>query len=757
VKPYSEAQWRAIDELGRRVDADLAALDVRLTQGGEPTFVAAAGGDAPEWNYTASSPGKRQLAARLLRRLHARFAPQGLMLFSQGKWYPGEALPRWAFGLYWRKDGAPLWRDARWIAGEGSNPDHRTEDARRLIGALASKLMVQQDFVMPVYEDPWVALDAESRIPVGVDPLSGNLADGAERAQLARLLRQGLGSVAGYALPLRSESPAAGPRRAAEWRSGRWPQRRERLYLAPGDSRIGYRLPLDTLPEGDEIVRTALCVEARGGVVHVFLPPLDSLEAYLELVAVIERCATELELPVIPEGYEPPPDPSLRVLKVTPDPGVIEVNVQPAADWAELNAITAAVYEEARALSLVAEKFMRDGRRAGTGGGNHITLGGAIPGESPVLRRPALLASLITCWQNHPALSYFFAGQYIGPTCQAPRADEAREDSLRELEIAFREIERLTGTGVLAPEQLDRLLRDLLVDVTGNTHRAEFCIDKLWSPDGPTGRLGLLELRAFEMAPHERMAAVQYLLVRALVAQFWKRPYGGRLAPWGTALHDRFMLPHYIAEDMREVVSILNAAGCAFEFDWLGPFFDFRFPRCGSVVHGGITLELRQALEPWPVLGEAAATGGTSRDVDASLERVQVKVSGIDDQRHVVLCNGRRLPLHPAGAPGEHVAGVRFRARLSPRMLHSTIGLHTPLVFDIVDARSGRSIGGCAYHAANPAGTSYDRLPADAAEAESRCRERFETRRAGASAVKVSTVPAEPGTPYTLDLRRPAE
>jgi len=753
VKPYSEAQWRAIDGLGRQVDADLRTLDVRLTQGGEPTFVASAGGDAPEWNLTAHGAEKRRLAARLLRRLHARFAPQGFMHFGQGKWYPGEALPRWALGLFWHADGRPFWRDTRWIADEESNPGHGAGQARRLIESLAEKLGAPMEFVVPAYEDPWPALDVESSLPANVDPLRGDLGDASERARLARLLRQGLGAVVGYALPLCALTQDAGSRRAVEWRSGRWPLRRERLYVAPGDSPIGYRLPLDALPAGDEVLRAALCVEARDGRIQVFVPPLDSLEAYLTLVEIIERCARELALPVLPEGYEPPAADGLLALKVTPDPGVIEINVHPARGWEDLVAITNTVYEEAKSVGLVAGKFLRDGRRTGTGGGSHITLGGSAPPDSPLLRRPDLLRSLIAYWQNHPALSYFFAGLFIGPTCQAPRVDEAREDSLYELEIAFQQLERLQQSGSPAPEQVDRLLRNLLVDITGNTHRAEFCIDKLYSPDGPTGRLGLLELRGFEMAPHERMAAVQFLLVRALVAQFWTTPYRGRVIRWGTALHDRFMLPHYIAEDMRDVVSMLNTAGCAFEFDWLKPFLEFRFPRCGTAVCDGIKLELQHALEPWPVLGEAATSIGTSRAVDASLERVQVKVGGMDGKRHVVFCNGLQLPLRPTGDPGEHVAGVRFRARLFPSVLHSTIGLQTPLVFDIVDARSGRSIGGCAYHAADPSGKGYDRLPADEVEAEGRCKERFVPRGPSARTISVPPAATAPDAPHSLDLR----
>jgi uncharacterized protein (DUF2126 family) len=471
-------------------------------------------------------------------------------------------------------------------------------------------------------------------------------------------------------------------------------------------------------------------------------------------VSTLEEAARDQHQPIVPEGYEPPPDSAVHVLRVTPDPGVIEVNVHPAADWESLCAITGAVYEEARALGLTAEKWLRDGRRTGTGGGSHITLGGASREESPLLRRPDLLASLITYWQNHPALSYLFSGQYIGPTSQAPRVDEARADSLYELEIAFQQLALLQKAGTPAPATVDRLLRNVLVDITGNTHRAEFCIDKLASPDGPAGGLGLLELRAFEMAPHERMAAVQYLLVRALVARFWRTPYRGALVRWGAALHDRFLLPHFLAADLVEVVSELKRAGCPFEPDWFTPFFDFRFPSCGKVVCGGITLELRHALEPWPVLGEAATSSGTSRAVDASLDRVQVRLSGADARHHLLVCNGRRVPLQPAGAEGEQVAGVRYRARLFSSLLHSTIGVHAPLLFDIVDTRSGRSLGGCAYHVADPDGRTYERLPENPTEAEARRNARFVPHGPGIGAMYAEPEPASPDTPCTLDLRR---
>ena len=745
MSAYSESQWRAIDALGLRVDAELERLGVRLTQGGEPTFVAAAGGDAPEWNFTADGPGKRALAARLLRRLRARFAPGGLLTFGQGKWYPGEALPRWALGLFWRKDGKPLWKNPRLIADEETGATRGIEHARRLIEALAGKLGLEAARVLPAYEDPWPALAAESRLPGGLDALGS----AGERARLSRLLKQGVGPIAAYALPL---APARRKTGASAWKTGRWPLKHGRLYLVAGDSPAGYRLPLDTLPAGKRIVRTALCVEARGGRVRVFIPPLDRLDDYIALVSAIEHCARKLKLAVIPEGYEPPPGASLTMLKVTPDPGVIEVNVHPAPGWNELKAITGVVYREARALGLAAGKFLRDGRWTGTGGGSHITLGGASFADSPPLRRPDLLASLIAYWQNHPALSYLFSGQYIGPTSQAPRVDEARHDSLYELEIAFQELGRLQRReGAIAPEQTDRLLRNLLVDVTGNTHRAEFCVDKLASPDGPTGRLGLLELRAFEMAPESRMALVQFLLVRALVARFWKTPFEGRLVRWGTVLHDRFMLPHQLAADMRAVVAELSAAGFAFEFDWLVPFFDFRFPPCGAVSCGAVTLELRHALEPWPVLGEAATSSGTSRAVDASLDRLQVKVNGLDPARHAVLCNGRRVPLQSTGTAGEYVAGIRYRARMFPSVLHQTIGMHTPLGIEVVET-GGKSLGGCTYHSAPPSGARYARLPASEAEAAARRKARFVPRAATPGKISVPEAQGD-GNTWTLDLR----
>ncbi|MBL8487127.1 MAG: transglutaminase family protein, partial [Rhodocyclaceae bacterium] len=629
TKPYTDEQWQAIEDLGHAVDKELARGDVRLTMGGEPTFVSIDDMDGPEWNFTALSPKKRELAGALLQRLQGRFAPGAVLQFGQGKWYPGEPLPRWALACHWRTDGKPLWRDPALI-DHGDLADRRDPgDAGRFLAALAGRLGLSPRYLIAAFEDVAQAVGQESRWPENFDPLSADLKDPDERLRLARLIERGLGEPAGCVLPLKPLPRKAGRRGATTtggWRSSPWPLKREHLYLIPGDSPLGLRLPLSSLPwvapedmevefERDpfeergglpepgkgrrgkatgkakapakkdydprEIIQTALAVEVRGGVLHVFLPPVNLLEDWVDLIHAIEDTAAELGIPVRLEGYPPPQDPRLRDFRITPDPGVIEVNIHPARTWDELVENTTVLYEEARQSRLGTEKFMLDGRHTGTGGGNHVTLGAATPAGSPLLRRPDVLMSLVTYWQNHPALSYLFSGLFIGPTSQAPRVDEARHESLYELEIAFQQMaERLRpGEESLQPWLVDRLLRNLLVDLSGNTHRAEFCIDKLYSPDGAAGRLGLLEFRGFEMPPHARMSLLQMLLLRALVARFWRQPHQGGLIRWGTELHDRFMLPHYVAQDMTDVVADLRRAGYPFELEWFAPFFEFRFPR----------------------------------------------------------------------------------------------------------------------------------------------------------------------------------
>jgi len=813
TKPYSDEQWDAVLALGDRVDGELEAGDVRLTMGGEPTFVSIDDMDGEEWSTAAMGPAKRQLATTLLGRLRDAFAPGSLLHFGQGKWYPGESLPRWAFTCYWREDGVPLWRDPALVGDPDRDDGFGTGEARTFAEALAERLGVDPACVITAYEDPLTYIHKERQLPVDVDPEHNDLANPEERERLRRVFSRGLGTPTGFVLPLVRLAGKDGP----TWQSGLWMLRSRHLFLVPGDSPVGLRLPMDSLPTGQSFevvpsdpmapgapfgpgaavrparvqmrraerrivtaddpggvrqrvqeqtlakphastqpyVRTALSVEARHGTLWTFLPPVRSAADYVDLIAAIEDTAAALAMPVLIEGYPPPYDARLRQIKVTPDPGVLEVNVHPARSWRELVATTTTLYDEARASRLGTEKFMLDGRHTGTGGGNHLVLGGLTPTDSPFLRRPDLLRSFAGYWLNHPSLSYLFSGVFIGPTSQAPRVDETRPDAVYELEIAMAELNRQREQpGGTPPWLVDRLFRNLFVDVTGNTHRAEFCIDKLFSPDSATGRLGLVEMRAFEMPPHARMSLVQQLLVRTLLAWFWRAPYDAPPIRWGTRLHDRFLLPYYVEHDFTMVIDDLRRAGYAIDRAWFAPHLEFRFPVYGRVIYDGVDVELRQAIEPWYVLGEEPGAGGTARYVDSSVERLQVRVRGLQPERFTLACNQVQLPLQPTGTEGEFVCGVRYRAWQPPRCLHPTIPVHTPLVVDVVDTGARRAIGGCTYHVAHPGGRNYATLPVNSNEAEARRRARF---------FGFGHTPGSPMTlvmhenrefPSTLDLRR---
>jgi uncharacterized protein (DUF2126 family) len=782
TRPFTEEDWLQVEQVAHRVDADLVAQDVRLTMGGEPTFVGIDEPESPQWNIDALGPMKRTRGLALIRCLREKVAPGALLHFGQGKWYPGEPLPRWALSCCWRADRVPVWENIDLIAREDQAYNFGAADAFQYIEALTRRLQVSFENVLPAYNNAAEATDP-----------------------------------AGYILPIRRRQSAG----RLFWSSQLWFPRPECLLLSPGDSPIGYRIATESIPwvapdeleyeqeaapfaaqfeariklpsrpgrrldlfqkspvadplpalssaaeTAPELIRPALCVQAREGRLHVFLPYASKLPDYLDLVAAVEDTCEYLQKAVWLEGYAPPSDPRLRSFSLTPDPGVLEVNLPPASDWDELEQINTVLFAEARRNRLTAEKFAYDGSHLATGGGSHIVIGGATVLDSPFLRRPDLLRSMLTFWQNHPSLSYLFSGMYVGPTSQSPRLDEARLDALYELEVAF---SNLPVDGCPS-DMLDGLLRNLLVDVTGNAHRAEFCIDKLYPPEGRGLRLGLLELRAFEMAPHVRMGLIEMLLVRALVSMFWKRPFQGSLVRWGTTLHDRFMLPHFVKRDFFDVLTCLRGSGYNFEEKWFASHMEFRFPKIGSIAAEGVELELRHALEPWNVLAEETTSGRTVRAVDSSFERIQAKVSSFTaESRYAVTCNGRRVPLYstgehspgepalgkPApGEPGEVVGGVRFRARQLSAVLHPTVPVHAPLTFDIIDRWKERSISRCTYHVGSPDGHAYTARPVNATEAADRRQQRFQISDPPPGPIAAPEEEANPIFPMTLDLRFP--
>ncbi len=767
AKPFSDEEWGRVRAVAHAVDRDLLEHDVRLTMGGEPTFVGIDEPESPQWNLEALGAIKRTRGLELIRRLRERTAPGGLLHFGQGKWYPGEPLPRWAFQCISRMDGVPVWENGELIALEDDHTTFDNGDALRFLNALARRLQVEEASILPAFEPADEAGNAKEE-PTG------------------------------FILPLRRRQP--GGRLA--WSSQLWFERPERLTLFPGDSPIGYRITAEmvpfvapdelvyemepygasTLPQlpnrparhpeffgqtpepdplpplsstaetAPELVRPALCVQAVAGRLHVFLPYIPVAADYLDLVAAVEDTCAHLSVAVWLEGYPPKYDPRLRSYGLTPDPGVLEVNLPPTANWDELEELNAILHEEAHANRLIAGKFAYDGGHLSTGGGCHIVMGSTSVLDSPVLRRPDLLRSMVTFWQRHPSLSYLFSGMYVGPTSQYPRVDEARVDALYELEVAFSQL-----NGECPPNILDGLFRNLLVDVTGNTHRAEFCIDKMYPPAGQGLQLGLLELRAFEMPPHFRMGLLQMLLVRALVSVFWRQPFTEDLVRWESTLHDRFMLPHFVEDDFQEVLRYLCSAGIAFEDSWFRTHTEFRFPRIGTVSAEGIELELRQALEPWNVLAEETSSGRTGRSVDSSLERIQLKVTGLAaGSRFVVACNGRRVPLTPVGVAGEAVAGIRYRARRLSATLHPTIPVHTPLVFDLIDTWKGRSVARCTYFAGPPDGRVYTTRPRNADEALARRLERFQVSDPPPGPMPTPEAEKNKVFPMTLDLRFPA-
>ena len=830
TKPYTDEQWAAIEDLGHKVDAELKANDVRLTMGGEPTFVSIDDMDGAEWNIAALGPTKKILAEDLVLRLKGRFAPGGLLHIGQGKWYPGEQLPRWALSCYWRKDGQPVWRDPSLLGQENTSYGHGPAEAETFIRTLAKHLGVDPAFAEPAYEDVWYYLWKEQRLPVNVDPLDNKLKDPNERKRIARLFDQGLNRTAGYTLPLRWW----GFGDQGGWKSGKWTFRDGRLFLIPGDSPMGFRLPLDSLPYLPESELDQVPERNPFEPVAPLRSPFDEVSRrYSRLVEPAQRpqqireqgvasrdiAARYGRLTPVDDSHQATPFPGRPARRPAPGPGAHRALHRAAGGPALL--FHAAAHPPG-ALAGPGHVPGRHGRRAqdahrhrglraaarpsapearghpgprrhrgqhpplrvlGRDGARHPhpLRGGAArparhrevharraphrhrrrqpcdPGRPHPGRQPAAAPARSGAEPDHllaappePVLSLLrdvHRTHQPGPT----GGRGARRPALRARHRLPADARRARSP---QPWIVDRVLRNLLTDVTGNTHRTEFCIDKLYSPDSASGRQGLVEFRAFEMPPHARMSLAQLALLRTLVARFWKQPYTRKPVRWGTELHDRFLLPHFVRQDFEDVICDLRRAGYPFEPAWFDPFFEFRFPHYGDLVtDNGIHMELRAAIEPWHVLGEEVTAQGTSRFVDSSVERMQVKVNGMVGDRHVLACNGRRVPLRPTGKRAEFVAGIRFKAWSPPSGLHPTIPPHSPLVFEVVDTWNRQSLGGCTYYVAHPGGRSESNFPVNAYEAESRRIARF--RLMGHTPGPMDAPAEEPAGehPYTLDLR----
>ena len=747
IEPFSKTQWGAIDALGHQIDQEIHRAGVQLTMGGEPTYVSASDRESLQWRYEALGADKRRLGGQLLIRLQARLGyPHSLLHYGLGKLYPGELVPRWALGCFWRLDDEPLWHNADLLATDDTQANRTQRDAEAFMAELATCLAVPTTTIIPAYE-------RDEQEPVG------------------------------FILPLLTTTQAGQP----IWQSCRWTGFENGAILLPGVSAVGLRLPLDTLAEAntllaeaqpmlevapirptttaslapDNSIRLALVVEVRRGLVHVFMPPIASARSYADVLTAVEATAEVFDQPVVIEGYNPPSNQGIQGFQITPDPGVLEVNIHPASRWNDLIHLHQILDEEAIACGLSCEKYSHDGRPLGTGGGAHITIGGTTPEASPLLRRPDLLRSFITYWQHHPSLSYLFAGQFIGPTSQSPRVDEARHDSLYELELAFLS---LGPDKTVPPEVLDRLLSPFLQDASGNTHRTGLCIDKLYPAHNLRLQLGLLEFRGFEMPPYTGLRLLQMLLIRAFVAWFWQQPFTPPLKRWGAELRDRWLLPHYLLQDFQAVLKDLKMAGYSFELSWFAPFFQRRFPPHGKfslLNNPSRVLEIRTALEPWPVMGDAAG-GGTSRPVDNSMERLQVFLTGaVGDSpkagklgdRYIVLCNGHRVPIRSTGTVGNYVGAVRFRIHSPIASSHPAIAPHTPLHFQVIDAWKQQFQGGCIYHSSVLTPELPIRFPKTPEEARSRVQKRVVPVTTGTIPDPIPSMVLHPETPFTLDLR----
>ena len=703
------------------VERTLAAADVVLTMGGEPTFVPLRP-EGAEWSTAALGPTKLGVARHFARALIARDRPGAVVLETTGKHYPGEPLPRWCLLLQWLPAAAepaaktrPLWRDPSRLKSDGEPGNHTIAELARFIHALLPALALDPALARPL---------AEAEAPE---------------------------KISGWVVPLDHTDGA--------WRSDDWAAELGEgpLELLSGDSLAGLRLPLADLSEPR--LRRALTVELREDSLTVFIPPL-LFEGYVPLVQAIEDALETCALKdIVLAGYAPPYDAArLPTVGFASDPGVIEINLEPCADWRAFDAQTRLLYAAAVDVGLCARKFQHNGREVGTGGGAHVVFGGPAPERSPFFLHPSLLPSVIKYFQHHPALSYAFSGLYMGPSSQAPRIDESTYEALYELEIACDGAARLGSPHNLA--LYDLLFRDLLMDRSGNTHRAEISVDKLWNPFAGNGRLGLVEFRAFETHPDPAAQSLAGLLLRAIIARLAAAPVSSSFLRWQGELHDKFFLPASVWDDLDAVCADLRAHGIPFESAWLRPLWEWRFPELGrfDLAAGEekkpFSIVFRQALEAWPLLGESPNAGGVARTVDASMDRIEAFVTDAAAvELGLLLVNGAPCVFRPADTGAG--AGIRYRAFYLNPGLQPHRREDAPLLLEWVDRATLTVVAAARWHVWNPLGVPYPERPADAAEAATRRAERWQNwpHTLGHSRF-IPKVDFPPESRHTLDLRR---
>ncbi len=602
---------------------------IKLTLGGEPTYLPLKP-EGAEWSHSAVGPTKLGYARAMAEQLLAGRMKGGACFFSPGKQYPGEVNPRWALRLVARRDGKPLFRGK-----QGKTPVD-VKAARKLLTAVREELGSSGQ---------WIALKDSRKPPVKA-----------------------------WALPLDFED--------GEWVAVDWKLKPEDRVLNAAEGPAGLRLPLHLVPL--KVPRRALVVELNAGRLHIFLPPVVQ-EGFSELVRIIGAALAKTRVRNFElQGYVPP-DEALEwtVLGLTADPGVLEVNIPACESWAVYDGWIRDLTAVAESAGLRSWKAPEGDYESGTGGGNHLLWGGPSVEENPFFSRPGWLAAIARYWQAHPALAYLFTGSYVGASSQAPRPDESAKE-LFDLEMGYRFLESL-------PEGdhrslINETLRHLHTDVTGNAHRSELSLDKFWNPGWPGGTLGLLEFRAVESLPKAEWMSAVALLWTCLAALNVERRGKRRatLRDFRGTIHDQYFLPTVMWDDLESVLDDLTAEGCLLPKALYRSIWEWRFSRLLRVKRKEGSMEIRRAHESWPLLCETPVEGGsTSRFVDTSMHRIEVRADAGFVKAYRLRFRGRELPLTKL-EKDQFVAGLRYRRSCLYPCLHPGIEPHLPLDLEVV-------------------------------------------------------------------------